>query len=94
MTRVTPRHNNVGYPRRKFRGFEAIHHYWDSSEGLWVAQVLPGDYFVTPHDEVIATTLGSCVATCIRDAEVGVGGLNHFMLPDTPSGATADQAMR
>ena len=85
---------NGGVSPKKLLGFDGIHHYWDAADGLWVAQVLPGDYFVTRHDEVIATTLGSCVATCIRDPEAGVGGLNHFMLPDTPGGSETGQAMR
>ena len=47
----------------------------------------PGDFHVTTHtDEVIATVLGSCVAACIRDPEIGVGGMNHFMLPESNSG--------
>ena len=35
---------------------------------------------------VIVTTLGSCVAACLWDETRKVGGMNHFMLPD--SGAT------
>lgn len=31
---------------------------------------------------VISTLLGSCVAACLFDPEAGVGGLNHFLLPD------------
>jgi chemotaxis protein CheD len=31
---------------------------------------------------VIVTVLGSCVSACIRDRVTGVGGMNHFMLPD------------
>ena len=31
---------------------------------------------------VIVTVLGSCVSACIRDRVSGVGGMNHFMLPD------------
>ena len=30
---------------------------------------------------VLTTTLGSCVATCLRDPVAGVGGMNHFLLP-------------
>ncbi|MEO7641790.1 MAG: chemotaxis protein CheD [Ramlibacter sp.] len=33
---------------------------------------------------VLATTLGSCVAACIRDPVAGVGGMNHFLLPESP----------
>jgi Chemotaxis protein; stimulates methylation of MCP proteins len=31
---------------------------------------------------LIVTVLGSCVAACIRDRVFGIGGMNHFMLPD------------
>lgn len=30
----------------------------------------------------IATILGSCVATCLHDRSAGLGGMNHFLLPD------------
>jgi chemotaxis protein CheD len=30
---------------------------------------------------MIVTTLGSCVSACIRDPKIGLGGMNHFMLP-------------
>jgi len=36
-------------------------------------------------DLMIATTLGSCVAACIHDPVRGIGGVNHFMLPDLPA---------
>ena len=46
-------------------------------------RVLPGDYaVVTEQDEMITTTLGSCVAACIRDPLFGIGGMNHFLLSD------------
>ena len=31
---------------------------------------------------LIVTVLGSCVSACIRDRVTGLGGMNHFMLPD------------
>lgn len=45
------------------------------------ARVLPGEFYVTSGEEMIITTLGSCVSACIRDPRTKVGGLNHFMLP-------------
>ena len=45
-------------------------------------KVLPGEYFVDNEDIPIMTTLGSCIAACLWDRASGVGGLNHFMLPD------------
>ena len=56
--------------------------YFDRQFGTRAAKVLPGEYYVTDTDMVIVTVLGSCVAACIRDCESGVGGMNHFMLPD------------
>jgi len=35
---------------------------------------------------VFSTVLGSCVAACIHDPTVGVGGMNHFLLPEGISG--------
>ncbi|MEM6415860.1 MAG: chemotaxis protein CheD [Pseudomonadota bacterium] len=44
--------------------------------------VVQGEYAVSADPEAMLTTvLGSCVATCIFDEQVGVGGMNHFLLP-------------
>ena len=37
-------------------------------------------------DRVLVTTLGSCVAACARDPVAGIGGMNHFLLPEAPEG--------
>lgn len=50
-------------------------------------KVLPGEFFVSDEDIVITTVLGSCVAACIWDRHVGVGGMNHFMLPGEEGGS-------
>lgn len=63
-------------------GFEHINRYWDKLQGRYAAKILPGQFYVTLHDEAIVTVLGSCIAACIRDRVFGVGGMNHFMLPD------------
>jgi chemotaxis protein CheD len=64
-------------------GFENINRYWDPENGVIAAKLLPGDYYVTKDDEMITTVLGSCVSACIRDSVSGIGGMNHFMLPET-----------
>ncbi len=56
--------------------------YYDRSFDTQAAKVLPGEYYVTGKDMLIVTVLGSCVAACIRDTQSGIGGLNHFMLPE------------
>jgi chemotaxis protein CheD len=62
-------------------GFEHIRRRWDLTYDAFTARILPGEFYVTKHDEGITTTLGSCVSACIRDRLSGIGGMNHFMLP-------------
>ncbi|MCB1830788.1 MAG: chemoreceptor glutamine deamidase CheD [Chromatiaceae bacterium] len=50
------------------------------------AKILPGEYYVSNQNELITTVLGSCVSACIRDPVAGVGGMNHFMLPNSERG--------
>ena len=66
-------------------GFENIKRAWNSSYETVAARLLPGEYFVTMHDEAVYTTLGSCISACIRDRVSGIGGMNHFMLPSSAS---------
>jgi chemotaxis protein CheD len=66
-------------------GFEHVKRYWDPGCDRWSAKILPGEYFVTRNDEAITTVLGSCIAACIRDPAVRIGGMNHFMLPEDNS---------
>lgn len=56
--------------------------YFDRYFGCNAAKILPGEYFFTKKPMLIVTVLGSCVAACIRDRVTGIGGMNHFMLPD------------
>jgi chemotaxis protein CheD len=60
----------------------AENRYFDPYWKVEAAKILPGEYFVSAHGMVLVTVLGSCVAACIRDTGKGVGGMNHFMLPD------------
>ena len=65
------------------RGFEHVARYIDHDHGMVAAKILPGEYYVTAENEMITTVLGSCISACVRDKEIGLGGMNHFMLPDT-----------
>jgi chemotaxis protein CheD len=67
------------------KGFEHVKRHWDPGCARWAAKILPGEYFVTRSDEAITTVLGSCIAACIRDPAVRIGGMNHFMLPENNS---------
>lgn len=56
--------------------------YYDRNFDCEAAKVLPGEYYFTRKPMLIVTVLGSCVAACIRDRISGIGGMNHFMLPE------------
>jgi chemotaxis protein CheD len=56
--------------------------YYDRTFDCDAAKILPGEYYYTEKDMLIVTVLGSCVSACIRDRVKGLGGMNHFMLPD------------
>ena len=62
-------------------GFEHVKRFWDGKRHKVVAKVLPGEFYVSKSDELITTVLGSCIAACIYDEGLGIGGMNHFMLP-------------
>jgi chemotaxis protein CheD len=70
--------------------FAHVARYWDQVHECFAARVLPGEYYVTQHEEAVSTVLGSCVSACIRDPRIRVGGMNHFMLPlDGSQGTSA-----
>ncbi|MEX8192056.1 chemoreceptor glutamine deamidase CheD [Comamonas guangdongensis] len=64
---------------------EASFFYYDPHFQLNSAKVLPGEYFVSREDIAVVTVLGSCIAACLWDRNMRVGGMNHFMLPEGDS---------
>ncbi len=68
--------------QRPRRDGEASFYFQDPGFGRAAVKVLPGEYFVYDQDVAVNTTLGSCVAACLHDAGRGIGGMNHFMLPE------------
>ncbi len=82
-------------------GFAHINRYWDSLHQRFAAKILPGEYYVTRSEEMIVTVLGSCISACIRCRATAIGGMNHFMLPQsradgdgTWAGTTVNAAAR
>lgn len=75
--------NKLVIPPPTVEGFESIKRYWDKQHEVVGAKILPGEYYVTTENELVTTVLGSCISACIRDSVTGVGGMNHFMLPET-----------
>ena len=43
----------------------------------------PGGFYSSRDDIVISTLLGSCISVALYDLAVPVGGINHFMLPES-----------
>lgn len=66
--------------------------YFDNHFKLPGVKLLPNEFYMTSEDMVLVTVLGSCVAACIHDRSAGIGGMNHFMLPD--DGSDASQSVR
>lgn len=68
-----------GVPRR----------FLNPQDGCWHVQITQGETHVSRDArEVLTTVLGSCISACIRDPHAGVGGMNHFLLPE---GAGSDR---
>ena len=82
MTRAA-KHDRRTHPSSPVsnRQFAHIHRRHDARLGATLATLHPGDYYVAEPGEWIGTVLGSCVSACVRDARLGIGGMNHFMLP-------------
>ena len=67
--------------------FRDVRRQRDRETGLTQVTIAPGEYYVTAAiDEALVTILGSCVAVCMRDPVIGVGGMNHFLLAESASG--------
>jgi len=75
-------------PPKCFGEFNHVNHYWDKYKNRHIAKILPGEFYLSSADLLIATTLGSCVSACIWDEQKGIGGMNHFMLPITDKDET------
>jgi chemotaxis protein CheD len=54
-------------------------------DGTRVVYLHAGQLLVAPEPTQITTVLGSCVAICLWDSRLGIGGMNHFMLPMNPA---------
>ncbi len=40
-----------------------------------------GQIHIDSAPAAISTVLGSCIAVCIYDRKLGIGGMNHYLLP-------------
>jgi chemotaxis protein CheD len=44
----------------------------------------PGFLYVAEQPTALRTVLGSCVSVCLHDKRLRYGGMNHFLLPESP----------
>jgi chemotaxis protein CheD len=49
----------------------------------------PGGMVAAVRPTEVTTILGSCVAVCLWDEQLRLGGMNHFLLPVAPAGQPA-----
>ena len=83
---MSPPRTFVGFdPQRVLPGFEHVRRFWDPAQDCVTVKILPGEFYVSAQQEMVSTVLGSCVSACVRDKRRGIGGMNHFMLPE-PTG--------
>ncbi|WP_411834773.1 chemoreceptor glutamine deamidase CheD [Pseudoxanthomonas mexicana] len=61
---------------------EGVMSYYDTRFKTQAYKLLPTQYLVVDSDSALTTLLGSCVAACVRDPLLKIGGMNHFLLPD------------
>jgi chemotaxis protein CheD len=76
--------------RRSTRGADDYYggakRYFDKITNVMTVKLFSGDCYISREpNEMLVTILGSCVAACIRDTVLGVGGMNHFLLPGVES---------
>lgn len=72
--------------------YDGIKRYYDQNLELTVVKLMTGDCYTTNEPrEMLVTILGSCISACMRDPVVGVGGMNHILLPGS---GEVDKAMR
>lgn len=71
----------VNYKRLPFRAIERL-----------ARNIHPGAWAIE-SERPLATVLGSCVAVCLFDPQLKIGGLNHFMLPNIRRGSAADSLL-
>lgn len=61
------------------------------ADAVTTRNIVEGDVFSSRAPTEVTTVLGSCVSVCLYDPKTGVGGLNHFALPDQDPAGTGSR---
>lgn len=87
MTRIMAKKSDADARHDDTAVVSGTRRFYDPQFGATSVKIFPGEHYVaSQRDEMLVTVLGSCVAACIRDAYTGIGGMNHFMLPEQSNG--------
>ncbi len=66
--------------------------YYDQTLDVHLISVMAGVYHWTRSSDIaFSTTLGSCLSVCAYDKHAGIGGMNHFLLPQAPEHEADDK---
>lgn len=58
-----------------------VHHATAKAHERTARNIHPGGWLVSGGERPLSTLLGSCVAVCLHDPQLHIGGMNHFLLP-------------
>ncbi len=61
---------------------------FEEAGGLKHYSIIVGEFYVSREPCIVRTTLGSCISACMYDPTTGIGGMNHFMLPESKLSST------
>lgn len=81
QARPTPLPRSQPAPSRTTRQLESVRP--STLQGDPKSRIIVGEVLASDKPLWISTLLGSCVAVCLFDETKKIGGMNHFMLPDT-----------
>ncbi|UXI03840.1 chemotaxis protein CheD [Photobacterium sp. TY1-4] len=59
---------------------QPVARFYHEKRQIMMVKIKPGEVYVSSRNELITTNLGSCIAACIWDPELSIGGMNHLML--------------
>jgi chemotaxis protein CheD len=81
MNRITSKFNPAALPAEFMKGLKVAE---ETANTPAAAKrfLLPGQMFVSPEATTVTTILGSCVAICLWSPRTGIGGMNHYLLPE------------
>lgn len=66
---------------RSHHAAKCTHHTIAKAHERTAQNIHPGRWLVSGGERPLSTVLGSCVAVCLYDPLLRIGGMNHFLLP-------------